>query len=198
MYISISNPNISIRTAEYEGKQILLIGGGDHKTAKATTYEESYGRLEKFAKKYYPDAKILKKWDAEDCISLDKLPYIGQASTFLPNVYVATGYKKWGMTFSSVATNIIVDSIRGIENPYSDIFSSLRLQPVKNYEEVKKITHVNFVYKVLLYRLYRKNLLLSLINENFSYTTRNIIFKKTCMNFNYAGFVTILINFKNQ
>ena len=56
MYISISNPNISIRTAEYEGKQILLIGGGDHKTAKATTYEESYGRLEKFAKKYYPDA----------------------------------------------------------------------------------------------------------------------------------------------
>lgn len=139
MYISISNPNISIRTAEYEGKQILLIGGGDHKTAKATTYEESYGRLEKFAKKYYPDAKILKKWDAEDCISLDKLPYIGQASTFLPNVYVATGYKKWGMTFSNVATNIIVDSIRGIENPYSDIFSSLRLQPVKNYEEVKNM-----------------------------------------------------------
>ena len=33
MYISISNPNISIRTAEYEGKQILLIGG-DHKTAR--------------------------------------------------------------------------------------------------------------------------------------------------------------------
>lgn len=139
MYISISNPNISIRTAKYEEKEILLVGGGDHKTGKPTTYEESYGRLEEFAKKYYPDAKILKKWNAEDCVSLDKLPYIGQASTFLPNVYVATGYKKWGMTLSNVATDIIVDSIKGKENHYADIFSSLRMKPVKNHEEMKNM-----------------------------------------------------------
>ena len=139
MYISVSNPNLSIRRAKYEGKEILLIGGGDHKTGKYVTYEQAYGRLEEFAKKYYPDAKILKKWNAEDCISLDKLPYIGQVSSFLPNVYVATGYKKWGMTLSNVATDIIVDSIRGRKNPYADIFSSLRLQPVKNYEEMKNM-----------------------------------------------------------
>lgn len=139
MYISVSNPNISIRKAKYEEKEILLIGGGDHKTGKSVTYEQAYGRLEEFAKKYYPDEKVLKKWNAEDCISLDKLPYIGQVSSFLPNVYVATGYKKWGMTLSNVATDIIVDIIRGSKNPYADIFSSLRLQPIKNHEEMKNM-----------------------------------------------------------
>ena len=139
MYISISNPNISIRKAIYNNEEVLLIGGGDHKTGKSTTYEESYGRLEEFAKKYYPDAKIIAKWNAQDCITLDKIPYIGQATTFLPNVYVATGFKKWGMTLSTVAADIIVDNIKGFKNPYEEIFSSLRMQPIKNHKEMKNM-----------------------------------------------------------
>lgn len=139
MYISVSNPNITIRRAKYNEKDVLLIGGGDNKTGKEVTYEETYGRLEKFAREYYPDAKILAKWNAQDCITLDKLPYIGQASNLLPNVYVATGFKKWGMTLSSVAVDIIVDDIRGRKNEYKDIFLSSRMQPIKNHEEMKNM-----------------------------------------------------------
>lgn len=139
MYISVSNPNITIRKAKYNEKNVLLIGGGDNKTGKEVTYEETYGRLEKFAREYYPDAKILAKWNAQDCVTLDKLPYIGQASKLLPNVYVATGFKKWGMTLSSVAVDIIVDDIRGRENEYKDIFLSSRMQPIKNHEEMKNM-----------------------------------------------------------
>ena len=139
MYISVSNPNITIRRAKYNEKDVLLIGGGGNKTGKEVTYEETYGRLEKFAREYYPDAKILAKWNAQDCVTLDKLPYIGQASKLLPNVYVATGFKKWGMTLSSVAVDIIVDDIRGRENEYKDIFLSSRMQPIKNHEEMKNM-----------------------------------------------------------
>lgn len=139
MYISISNPNITIRKAKYNEREVLLIGGGDNKTGKEITYEESYGRLEKFAREYYPDAKILAKWNAQDCITLDKLPYIGQVSNLLPNVYVATGFKKWGMTLSSVAVDIIVDDIVGRKNEYKDIFLASRMQPIKNHEEMKNM-----------------------------------------------------------
>lgn len=139
MYISVSNPNITIRRTKYNEKDVLLIGGGDNKTGKEVTYEKTYGRLEKFAREYYPDAKILAKWNAQDCITLDKLPYIGQASNLLPNVYVATGFKKWGMTLSSVAVDIIVDDIRGRKNEYKDIFLSSRMQPIKNHEEMKNM-----------------------------------------------------------
>ena len=139
MYISISNPNITIRKAKYNEKDVLLIGGGDNKTGKEVNYEECYGRLEKFARKYYPDAKILAKWNAQDCVTLDKLPYIGQASNLLPNVYVATGFKKWGMTLSSVAVDIIVDDIVGRKNEYKEIFLASRMQPIKNHEEMKNM-----------------------------------------------------------
>ena len=59
----------------------------------------------------YSDASVLFNWETQDCISLDKLPYIGEFSHLMPNVFVATGFKKWGMTFSNIAANIICDFI---------------------------------------------------------------------------------------
>ena len=38
---------------------------------------------------------MISKWVTEDSVSLDKLPYIGQFSSLMPNMYVATGFKKW-------------------------------------------------------------------------------------------------------
>ena len=70
----------------------------------------------------YPDAKVLFRWETQDCISLDKIPYIGEFSNIMPNMYVATGFKKWGMTTSNIAANIICNKILGDENEYEDIF----------------------------------------------------------------------------
>ena len=57
----------------------------------------------------------------------------------MPNMYVATGYNKWGMTSSNVAANIIKDEILGIENPYAEIYNSNRFKPIKNRGEVKNM-----------------------------------------------------------
>lgn len=135
MYINTKSPISSFRTAIYNDKRIVLIGGSEHKVGTTDDLSNCYTNLENFAKSLYPDAKVLFRWETQDCISLDKIPYIGEFSNMMPNMYVATGFKKWGMTTSNVAANIICNKILGNENEYEDIFLSTRFKPIKNGTE---------------------------------------------------------------
>lgn len=139
MYINEKPPIYSFRTAVYNGKDILLIGGSDHKTGEPVSDNSKYEDLEKKAKELYPDCKVLFKWNTRDCISLDKIPYIGEFSNMMQNMYIGTGFKKWGMAFSNIAANIVVDKIMGKENKYENIFDATRMNPVKNRWEVKNM-----------------------------------------------------------
>lgn len=139
MYINDDVPTYSFRTAIYNGKRILLVGGMNHKTGAKIDLSNSYHILEEKAKELYPDSKVLFKWNTHDSVSLDKIPYIGDFSSLYPNVYVATGFKKWGMTTSNVAANIITDKILNKENSYADIYDSKRLRPIKNRKELGNI-----------------------------------------------------------
>ncbi len=139
MYINNTPPIYSFRTAKYKDKDILLLGGGGHKTGDEINYNLTYGALEKEAKKLYPNSEILYRWNTRDCITLDKVPYIGEFSNIYPNIYIGTGFNKWGMTSSNVAANIIKDKILGNSNKYEDVFSSTRMSPVKNRWEMKNM-----------------------------------------------------------
>lgn len=139
MYITASEPIYSFRTAYYNGRKILLLGGGSHKTGTPVTYEQSYGNLENYAKQLYPNCDILFRWDTRDCITLDKIPYIGAFSNTMDNFYVGTGFNKWGMTTSNVAANIVRDMILEKHNKYAYVFDSTRVHPMKNRTEVKNM-----------------------------------------------------------
>jgi len=137
IYISCDTPTTSFRNTPLDDeKKLLIVGGGSHKTGDTNAdIESSYINLENYIKSIYPKAKIKYRWMTEDCISLDKIPYIGEFSNFLPNMYVATGYKKWGMTTSHVAAKIISDKILNKKNPYEKIYTATRLKPIKNSKE---------------------------------------------------------------
>lgn len=137
MYISCDTPVTSFRNiVQDNGKKLLIVGGASHKTGDTNAdIESSYINLENYIKSIYPNAKIKYRWMTEDCVTLDKIPYIGEFSKFLPNMYVATGYKKWGMTTSHVAAKIISDKILGTENPYEKIYTATRIEPIKNSKE---------------------------------------------------------------
>lgn len=135
MYINTKSPICSLRTVPYNGSKLVLMGGSEHKTGSKEDLSDCYRNLENRAKELYPDANILYHWNTEDCISLDKIPYIGEFSELMPHMYVATGFKKWGMTTSNVAANIITDMIMEKENPYKDTFRSTRFHPLKNGTE---------------------------------------------------------------
>ena len=58
MYINVKEPVYSFRTANYNGKEILLAGGVGHKTGEAIQDNSYYKELEKKAKEMYPDCKV--------------------------------------------------------------------------------------------------------------------------------------------
>ncbi len=119
MYVDEDRKGLSFRY--YIGK--LLLGGGSHRTGKQGG---NWNELTCFAKEFYPSAKEICRWATQDCMTLDEVPYIGHYSKNTPNLYVATGYNKWGMTSSMVAATILTDLVQGKENIYSEIFSPSR------------------------------------------------------------------------
>ncbi|MGM9584295.1 MAG: FAD-dependent oxidoreductase [Faecousia sp.] len=119
MYLDAQENGLSFRS---HGDRLLL-GGGGHRTGKKGG---GWQELEQFVLTHYPDASITHRWATQDCMSLDGMPYIGQYSAATPNLYVATGFNKWGMTTSMAAAQILTDQITGRENPYSEIFSPSR------------------------------------------------------------------------
>ena len=139
MYISSEEPTISLRTAKYGDEYLLIVVGFDHKTGAQIDLSNSYKYLEEIAKSLYPNGNIKYHWNTEDCITLDKIPYIGKFSSMWENAYVATGFNKWGITMSNIAAEIITDKILGEENEYENVFKSTRLEPIKNIKEVTNI-----------------------------------------------------------
>ncbi|HAT4093394.1 TPA: FAD-dependent oxidoreductase [Clostridium perfringens] len=121
MYIDLNKEGYSFRTYN----NLLLLGGISHRTGEN---EEggSYDKLRKVAKNLYPKAKEKYYWSSQDCMTIDGIPYIGRYSSETSNIYVATGFNKWGMTSSMVSAMIISDMILEKENDFSEIFSPRR------------------------------------------------------------------------
>lgn len=125
MYYGIDKGGLSFRCEE--GR--LLFGGGSHRTGKRDKNcdYEGLSYIKKQVKRLYPDATVYTMWAAQDCMPHDRVPLIGRYSVFRPYWYVATGFKKWGMTSSMVAAMIISDIISGVVNPYEKVFSPQRV-----------------------------------------------------------------------
>ncbi len=119
MYVDDSDTGLSFRSYG----NLLLLGGGGHRTGKQGG---CWKELEEFSKKHYKNAEIVYKWATQDCMTLDRVPYIGQYSSSTPNVYVATGFNKWGMTNAMVASNVLCDLALEKPNPYADVFDPSR------------------------------------------------------------------------
>lgn len=121
MYYSVDTGGISLRNAgEY-----LLAGGGGHRTGENRSGGK-YGSLLKSASLLFPGAEEAARWSAQDCMTLDGVPYIGPYSQHTPGLYVAAGFNKWGMTSSMVAAALLADLILGRENPYAEVFAPSR------------------------------------------------------------------------
>lgn len=121
MYIDAAEEGYSFRTY----KDLLLFGGIKQRTGK-NEMGGSYDKLRKAAKELYPESEEKYHWSAQDCMTMDGIPYIGRYSDEALNIYVATGFNKWGMTSSMISAMIISDMILGRENDFSEIFSPKR------------------------------------------------------------------------
>lgn len=119
MYIDESDKGLSFRNYG----DLLFIGGSNHRTGKKS---EGWEKLRAFGKENYPEFEEKYHWAAQDCMTLDSMPYIGQYSKKTARWYVATGFCKWGMTGAMVGATLLRDIICGVENSYVEIFSPQR------------------------------------------------------------------------
>lgn len=119
MYLEERENGLSFRS--HDGS--LILGGGGHRTGKTGG---NWQELEAVVRSYYPHAQITHRWSAQDCMSLDGVPYIGRYSARTENLYVATGFNKWGMTGSMAAAQVLTELITGKGSNYEALFSPSR------------------------------------------------------------------------
>ena len=123
MYYGIDKDGLSFRQMD----NMLIVSGMSHRTGKKSgCSEDRYVKLHERVKALYPDCKVEAYWSAQDCMPHDGIPFIGRYSFFTSNLYVASGFQKWGMTTSMIAAGILSDQICGKENPYAKLFSPQR------------------------------------------------------------------------
>jgi glycine/D-amino acid oxidase-like deaminating enzyme len=137
MYVDEDDKGMSFRNYD----NLLLLGAGGHRTGKNGG---GYQELSKLARLYYPNAKPITAWATQDCISLDKMCYIGKYSKGSGELYVASGFNKWGMTGAMCSAQIICDILLGKVNEFEDVFDPERsiLTPqlmVNGFESVSNL-----------------------------------------------------------
>lgn len=125
-YISSSEPTRSIRTHVENGKRILIVVGENHATARGEyNMELHFKNLTEYAEHIGGKADLLAKWSAQDYDTPDQIPYIGRLSDN-STIYVATGYKKWGLTTGTLAGQMISELIMSGNCRYEDLYSRKR------------------------------------------------------------------------
>ncbi len=137
MYVDDDKKGMSLSSF---GKYLLL-GGGGHRTGKNGG---SFNELRAFKEAHFTNTQECFAWAAQDTMSLDSIPYIGNYSRNTPDLYVCAGFNKWGMTSSVVSAEIISSEIMGEKKDYSPVFSPSRsiLKPqilINGFESAKNL-----------------------------------------------------------
>lgn len=137
MYVDESRTGFSFRNYG----DLLLLGGGGHRTGKSGG---NWDELRQFAREQYPRATERYFWAAQDCMSLDHIPYIGRYSKNTADLYTASGFNKWGMTGAMLSAVLLSDRICGRYNGFEEAFDPSRsiIRPqlfINGFESIKNL-----------------------------------------------------------
>ena len=123
MYLSTESPAHSIRAHG----EWLLVGGESHKTGQADEAER-YDRLAAWARERFGLEPEL-RWATQDQMPVDNVPYVGRHDPLSSGLWVATGFKKWGLAMGTAAAELLAARVAGLEHAWSELFDPSRLRP---------------------------------------------------------------------
>ena len=126
MYINAEEPARSLRHQNTEDGELILVVGEHHKTGQSENTGKHYEALIDFANEIFTVEDIPYRWSTQDCMTLDGIPYVGNFTSNTPNMYIATGFGKWGMTNSMVSAMILRDLIVEGESPWQEVYNPSR------------------------------------------------------------------------
>ena len=148
MYITAEDPGRSLRYQSTENSELILVGGEHHKTGQGEDTTKHYEALIDFANDTFTVEDIPYRWSTQDCMTLDDVPFVGHFTSKTPNLYVATGFGKWGMTSSTASAMILRDLIVQGKSPWEDVYNPARqtiIASTKNFI----IENINVADKLL-------------------------------------------------
>jgi glycine/D-amino acid oxidase-like deaminating enzyme/nitrite reductase/ring-hydroxylating ferredoxin subunit len=126
MYINAEEPARSFRSQDSEFGELILVGGDQHKTGQGGDTRKHYENLVDYANGIFSLESIPFRWSTQDCMTLDGVPYVGNFTKDTPNMYIATGFGKWGMTNSMASAMLLRDLIVKGESPWKDVYNPSR------------------------------------------------------------------------
>lgn len=126
MYIGTDENSWSVRSVKGKmgEEDLILLGGAGHRTGG--NQGGRYEVLREAAGRFWKGSMETAHWSAQDCMTLDHVPYIGRLSLSQPGWYTATGFGKWGMSHSMVAALLLTDLITDRKNLWEEVYTPLR------------------------------------------------------------------------
>jgi len=110
-------------------RDMLIVGGEDHKTGQADDQPERWERLAEWARLRIPDAgEIAYRWSGQVFETPDGLGLIG-AAPWGENLYVITGDSGMGLTHGTLGGRLVAKLITGIETPLREVYDPNRWTP---------------------------------------------------------------------
>jgi glycine/D-amino acid oxidase-like deaminating enzyme/nitrite reductase/ring-hydroxylating ferredoxin subunit len=114
MMLAASAPSRSLRDAPGPAASPkLLVGGEGHTVGRVRSERDRLDRLRAWTHEFYPDAVETHAWSAQDYSSHDGLPFVGRLPRGGGDIYLATGFDKWGMTNAVAAGLDLTGQILG-------------------------------------------------------------------------------------
>ncbi|HEY8397909.1 MAG TPA: FAD-dependent oxidoreductase [Flavihumibacter sp.] len=131
----LEDPYHYIRTHTSDGKSILLVGGGDHKTGHDDDNTKIFDSLISFAASHFEIDEVLFRWSSQYYESADGLPYIGTVPG-QERQYLATGFGGNGMVYGTIASYILECHIRRCFHPLQHALRPSRVKPIASLKNL--------------------------------------------------------------
>jgi glycine/D-amino acid oxidase-like deaminating enzyme/nitrite reductase/ring-hydroxylating ferredoxin subunit len=110
-----------------KNKEVLIVGGEDHRTGQVDDTDQRHARLEEWARERFPMMGAVEFiWSGQVMDTFDKLAFIGRNPLDKENVFIATGDCGMGITHGTIAGMLLCDLIMGRENPWETLYSPSR------------------------------------------------------------------------
>jgi glycine/D-amino acid oxidase-like deaminating enzyme/nitrite reductase/ring-hydroxylating ferredoxin subunit len=124
-------------------RELLIVGGEDHKTGQADDATQRHARLETWARQRFPMLGEIKyRWSGQVMEPVDGVAFIGRNPMDADNVFIATGDSGMGMTHGTIAGLLLTDLILGRPNPWAMLYDPSRKTVLAGDEFAKENLNV--------------------------------------------------------
>jgi glycine/D-amino acid oxidase-like deaminating enzyme/nitrite reductase/ring-hydroxylating ferredoxin subunit len=142
------DPYHYVRTQPDGDKDLLIVGGEDHRTGQENDGAERFERLAEWAGHHLGvGGEAVYRWSGQCLETHDGLAFLGSYSEDEPNVYLITGDSGMGMTHGTIGGMIVSDLILGRKNPWTDVYSPSRIATQSITEAVPELVSSTVPYK---------------------------------------------------